>query len=46
MMTFYVRQGVPIGVLGVIHPDVLKSFDIPFPCAAMELDLEVLASAN
>jgi len=30
-----------IGVFGVVHPIVLKNFDIPFPCSALELDIDV-----
>ena len=29
------------GEFGVIHPSVLKAFDIIYPVAAMELDLEL-----
>eukprot|EP00457_Paulinella_chromatophora_P004005 gb/GEZN01004015.1/.p1 GENE.gb/GEZN01004015.1/~~gb/GEZN01004015.1/.p1 ORF type:complete len:625 (-),score=84.71 gb/GEZN01004015.1/:174-2021(-) len=32
-----------IGVMGTIHPSVLKNFDIPFLCSAMEIDLEKLS---
>lgn len=31
---------VEIGALGVLHPQVLKAFDIDFPCSALEFDLE------
>jgi len=31
---------VKIGVLGVLHPDVLTNYAIPFPCAALEISLE------
>ena len=29
-----------IGKFGVIHPEVLSKFDIPFPVSALEIDLE------
>ena len=31
---------VRIGKFGVIHPDVLSKFDIPFPVSAVELNIE------
>ena len=31
-----------IGTFGVLHPEVLKAYDIPFPTSAVELDLEPL----
>jgi len=30
-----------IAVLGVIHPEVLKNYEIPFPCSALEIDVDV-----
>lgn len=30
-----------IGVMGIIHPEVLKAFEITYPVSALELDLEV-----
>ncbi|KAA3672266.1 phenylalanyl-tRNA synthetase beta chain, partial [Paragonimus westermani] len=30
-----------IGRLGVIHPDVLRNFELTMPCSALQLDLEV-----
>ena len=29
-----------VGKFGVIHPQVLKAFDIPFPVSALEINLE------
>lgn len=29
-----------VGYFGIIHPDVLKHFDIPTPASVLELDLE------
>lgn len=31
-----------IGTFGVLHPEVLKAYDIPFPTSALEMDLEPL----
>lgn len=31
--------GKRIGVFGVIHPEVLRNYGIPFPCGALEFDL-------
>ncbi|QDZ18938.1 beta subunit of phenylalanine--tRNA ligase [Chloropicon primus] len=33
-------KGKEIGIFGVIHPEVLKNFDIVFPCSAFELNIE------
>jgi len=30
-----------IGGLGVLHPEVLKNYDIPFPCSAVEIDIDL-----
>lgn len=32
---------VDVGLIGVLHPEVLSSFELDFPCSAMEFDLEV-----
>jgi phenylalanyl-tRNA synthetase beta chain len=39
-----VRDGIEVGVVGVVHPSVLgkDKFDISYPCTAMELNLEKL----
>lgn len=29
-----------IGVFGILHPDVLKKFELPFPTSTLELELE------
>lgn len=29
-----------IGVLGVLHPEVLEKFEIEYPCSSLEFDLE------
>jgi phenylalanyl-tRNA synthetase beta chain len=31
-----------IGSFGVVHPDVLKNFEIIYPCTVLELDLEAI----
>lgn len=31
-----------IGVLGVVHPEVLQNYDISYPCSVVELDLEAI----
>ncbi|VDQ10413.1 unnamed protein product [Trichobilharzia regenti] len=30
-----------IGRLGILHPEVLKNFELVMPCSALDLDLEV-----
>lgn len=29
-----------IGVFGVVHPQVLLNYEIPFPCVALEMTIE------
>ena len=33
---------VAVGTFGILHPNVLESFDINYPTSAVELDLEAL----
>ena len=33
---------IRLGTFGILHPNVLKNFDIQYPSSAMELDLELL----
>eukprot|EP00118_Oscarella_pearsei_P003094 m.12907 g.12907 ORF g.12907 m.12907 type:complete len:587 (+) comp24387_c1_seq2:64-1824(+) len=33
-------DGKRVGILGVLHPDVLQKFDLPMPCSALELNIE------
>jgi phenylalanyl-tRNA synthetase beta chain len=33
-------RDVAIGSLGILHPSVLKSYELDFPCSALEFDLE------
>jgi len=35
-----------IGVFGVVHPEVLKNFNVANPTSALELDVEALAAAS
>ena len=35
-----------IGHLGVLHPAVLKTFEVPFPCAYVELDIQIFAQLD
>ncbi|EPY23080.1 phenylalanyl-tRNA synthetase beta chain [Strigomonas culicis] len=44
-VVLHVRRGttverIVIGQLGVIHPEVLKAYDISFPCSYMELNIQ------
>ncbi|XP_014256181.1 phenylalanine--tRNA ligase beta subunit [Cimex lectularius] len=34
-------NGKPIGILGVLHPEVIKGFELKFPCSALELNVEL-----
>jgi phenylalanyl-tRNA synthetase beta chain len=31
-----------VGSFGVLHPEVLKAYDIPYPSSVLEIDLEPL----
>lgn len=33
-------DGKRVGTFGILHPEVLKNFELHFPCAVLELDLE------
>lgn len=35
-------QAVRIGHIGVIHPNTLKAYDVPYPCSYMELNIQFL----
>nr|CAG4634698.1 EOG090X03QT [Alona affinis] len=35
-----VVDGKSVGVLGVLHPDVVSAFDLNMPCSALELNIE------
>lgn len=36
------QQESPVGVFGVVHPEVLANFDLVNPCSALELNIEAL----
>lgn len=31
-----------VGSFGVLHPEVLAKYDVPYPTSVLEIDLEVL----
>lgn len=33
-------SGPQVGTFGIIHPEVLEAFDIPYPVTALELNIE------
>lgn len=33
-------NGQVVGTCGIIHPTVLSHFEIPFPCSAVEINVE------
>lgn len=35
-----VYKGEKIGTFGIVHPQVLRNFDIPDPCSFVEIDIE------
>ena len=37
-----VEKKIRIGTFGILHPVVLKNFDIQYPCSVVEIDLEEL----
>jgi len=37
-----ILKNKPIGVIGIVHPEVLSNFEIKYPVSAMELDVEAL----
>lgn len=37
-------RGKRAGVLGVLHPNVLKAYEVKVPVTAVELDMELLLS--
>lgn len=38
------NQKIKIGSCGVIHPQTLKNYDIPFPCSYLELNIQFLCT--
>ena len=39
-------KGEAIGVMGIIHPQTLHNFDIPFPTAAIEMRVDLLTGCK
>lgn len=35
---------ITIGVMGVVHPEVLLKFNLPYPCSLFEISLDLFAS--
>lgn len=35
------KKAQRIGTFGILHPAVLKNFELPFPTSTLELNLEV-----
>ncbi|KAI8812025.1 hypothetical protein BJ742DRAFT_794551 [Cladochytrium replicatum] len=35
-----VHKALSIGHLGIVHPEVLQKFEVPFPCTALEINIE------
>jgi len=35
-------DGQKVGVFGIVHPGVLKNFNLTYPCSIMELNIEIL----
>jgi phenylalanyl-tRNA synthetase beta chain len=35
-----VVNGNPIGIFGVLHPEVLHNYDVPFPASALHINIE------
>jgi phenylalanyl-tRNA synthetase beta chain len=33
-------KGQEVGCFGIVHPEVLEAFDIPYPVSALELNLQ------
>ena len=33
-------SGVKVGILGVLHPEVITAFNLNLPCAALEINIE------
>lgn len=33
-------NGAQIGEFGVVHPEVLEKFEIPYPCSVLEINVE------
>lgn len=33
-------NGKSIGIVGVVHPDVIHNFELNMPCCALEINIE------
>jgi len=42
LLTSPAGENVQIGTFGILHPEVLKNFDIQYPSSCVEIDLEAL----
>ncbi|KAG8814375.1 phenylalanine--tRNA ligase subunit beta [Serendipita sp. 400] len=40
------EEELNLGVLGILHPTVLTNFEIPYPCSALEFNLEPFLKAG
>jgi phenylalanyl-tRNA synthetase beta chain len=41
-----VIDGICVGIIGEIHPETLENFEITMPCAAFEIDLNMLSQMS
>jgi len=39
-----ISHGHNVGIMGIIHPEVLKHFELKYPVSALELDFELLST--
>jgi len=39
-----ISHGHNVGIMGIIHPEVLKNFELKYPVSALELDFELLST--
>mmetsp|Transcript_28727 Transcript_28727/g.45047 ORF Transcript_28727/g.45047 Transcript_28727/m.45047 type:complete len:618 (+) Transcript_28727:338-2191(+) len=39
-------KGEVVGVMGIVHPNALSSFEIPFPASALEIRVDALMDAS
>ena len=35
-------EEIVVGLLGVVHPEVLHNFEVAYPCSVVELDIEAI----
>lgn len=36
------QRDIELGRLGILHPDVLRSFELDYPCSSLEIDISPL----